>query len=124
MPGRWTLTSFATVGRPPKGACRSAQPEFHRPAGFDPVYGARRLRRFIARDIETRIGRALLGGDAHAGAIIQLGLTASGLTVTYDTHQTKPGPHSPTQRRAGSPACLIRYATWSLPRPARGSGSF
>ncbi len=28
--------------------------------GFDPVYGARPLRRFIAREVETRIGRALL----------------------------------------------------------------
>ena len=32
--------------------------------GFDPVYGARPLRRFIAREVETRIGRALLRGDA------------------------------------------------------------
>jgi ATP-dependent Clp protease ATP-binding subunit ClpB len=30
--------------------------------GFDPVYGARPLRRFIARDVETRIGRALVAG--------------------------------------------------------------
>ena len=28
--------------------------------GFDPVYGARPLRRFIAHEVETRIGRALL----------------------------------------------------------------
>lgn len=28
--------------------------------GFDPVYDARPLRRFIAREVETRIGRALL----------------------------------------------------------------
>ncbi len=32
--------------------------------GYDPVYGARPLRRFIAREVETRIGRALLSGDA------------------------------------------------------------
>jgi ATP-dependent Clp protease ATP-binding subunit ClpB len=31
--------------------------------GFDPVYGARPLRGFIAREVETRIGRALLAGD-------------------------------------------------------------
>ncbi|MDQ1476478.1 MAG: ATP-dependent Clp protease ATP-binding subunit ClpB, partial [Actinomycetota bacterium] len=31
-------------------------------AGFDPVYGARPLRRFIAHDVETRIGRTLLSG--------------------------------------------------------------
>ncbi len=36
--------------------------------GFDPVYGARPLRRFIAHEVETRIGRALLGGDVLDGA--------------------------------------------------------
>jgi len=39
--------------------------------GFDPVYGARPLRRFMARDVETRIGRALLAGDVEDGAVIQ-----------------------------------------------------
>ena len=29
--------------------------------GFDPVYGARPLRRFIAREVETRIGRGPAG---------------------------------------------------------------
>ena len=36
--------------------------------GFDPVYGARPLRRFIAHEVETRIGRALLAGDVPDGA--------------------------------------------------------
>ena len=31
--------------------------------GYDPVYGARPLRRFISHEVETRIGRALLRGD-------------------------------------------------------------
>ena len=42
--------------------------------GFDPVYGARPLRRFIAHEVETRIGRALLGGDVHDGAAIRVEL--------------------------------------------------
>ena len=36
--------------------------------GFDPIYGARPLRRFIAREVETRVGRALLSGDAASGS--------------------------------------------------------
>jgi ATP-dependent Clp protease ATP-binding subunit ClpB len=36
--------------------------------GFDPVYGARPLRRFIQREVETRIARALLAGEAREGA--------------------------------------------------------
>jgi ATP-dependent Clp protease ATP-binding subunit ClpB len=52
--------------------------------GFDPVYGARPLRRFIAREVETRIGRALLAGDARDGAVIRVGTSDGELTVTYE----------------------------------------
>ncbi|HEV2752930.1 MAG TPA: AAA family ATPase, partial [Solirubrobacteraceae bacterium] len=40
--------------------------------GYDPVYGARPLRRFIQREVETRIGRALIGAQIHDGATITL----------------------------------------------------
>ena len=53
--------------------------------GFDPVYGgARPLRRFIAREVETRIGRALLAGDVRDGAVIRVGYTDGELTVSYE----------------------------------------
>ena len=52
--------------------------------GFDPVYGARPLRRFIAREVETRIGRALLSGDIADGATIRVDATDGQLTVGYD----------------------------------------
>jgi ATP-dependent Clp protease ATP-binding subunit ClpB len=52
--------------------------------GLDPVYGARPLRRFIAREVETRIGRALLSGDVKPGAVIRVGYTEGELTVTYE----------------------------------------
>ncbi len=52
--------------------------------GFDPVYGARPLRRFIAREVETRIGRALLEGDIRDGAVIQVRYTDGELTVSYE----------------------------------------
>jgi ATP-dependent Clp protease ATP-binding subunit ClpB len=51
--------------------------------GFDPVYGARPLRRFISREVETRIGRALLAGDVQPGAAIQVGVTNGELVVDY-----------------------------------------
>ncbi len=52
--------------------------------GFDPVYGARPLRRFIARDVETRIGRALLAGDVEDGAVIWVGAADDEITVNYE----------------------------------------
>ena len=51
--------------------------------GFDPIYGARPLRRFIAREVETRIGRALLSGEVRPGAVIHVGYSDGELTVTY-----------------------------------------
>ncbi len=52
--------------------------------GYDPVYGARPLRRFIAREVETRIGRALLSGDAGPGAVIRVGYTDGELAVSFE----------------------------------------
>jgi ATP-dependent Clp protease ATP-binding subunit ClpB len=51
--------------------------------GFDPVYGARPLRRFIAREVETRIGRALLAGEVEDGATIRVEVSGDELSVGY-----------------------------------------
>jgi ATP-dependent Clp protease ATP-binding subunit ClpB len=53
-------------------------------AGFDPVYGARPLRRFIAHDVETRIGRTLLSGDIVDGATIGVEVRDGELVVSYE----------------------------------------
>ncbi|MCQ4079323.1 ATP-dependent chaperone ClpB [Streptomyces sp. RB6PN25] len=38
--------------------------------GFDPVYGARPLRRFISHEVETKIGRALIRGEIREGITV------------------------------------------------------
>jgi ATP-dependent Clp protease ATP-binding subunit ClpB len=50
---------------------------------FDPVYGARPLRRFIEREVETRVGRALLGGEAADGSTIFVDVRDGDLTVSF-----------------------------------------
>ena len=40
--------------------------------GFDPVFGARPLKRFLQRELETRIGRALISGDIADGSRIEV----------------------------------------------------
>jgi ATP-dependent Clp protease ATP-binding subunit ClpB len=52
--------------------------------GFDPVYGARPLRRFIAREVETRVGRALLGGEVLDGARLYVDVSDDAVTVRID----------------------------------------
>jgi ATP-dependent Clp protease ATP-binding subunit ClpB len=49
--------------------------------GFDPVYGARPLRRFLQHELETRIGRALVAGDVRDGATVRVELENGGLVV-------------------------------------------
>jgi ATP-dependent Clp protease ATP-binding subunit ClpB len=51
--------------------------------GYDPVYGARPLRRYIAHEVETRIGRALLRGDIQAGVAIRVAVDNGELVVNY-----------------------------------------
>ena len=46
--------------------------EFVARDGFDPVYGARPLRRYLQRELETRIGRGLIGGDICDGARVRV----------------------------------------------------
>ncbi|MFE1787057.1 ATP-dependent chaperone ClpB [Streptomyces sp. NPDC059525] len=58
--------------------------------GFDPVYGARPLRRFIQREVETRIGRALLTGDVTDGSTVTLDAPDGRLTVTWTGPESAP----------------------------------
>ena len=51
--------------------------------GYDPVYGARPLRRYIAHEVETKIGRALLRGDIAGGGKIRITVENGELAVGY-----------------------------------------
>jgi ATP-dependent Clp protease ATP-binding subunit ClpB len=51
--------------------------------GYDPVYGARPLRRFIARELETRIARALLRDGAIDGSTLRVEVEGDQIVVTH-----------------------------------------
>lgn len=51
--------------------------------GYDPVFGARPLKRYIQRQLETRIGRALIAGDIVDGGTISVDLEDGELKVRY-----------------------------------------
>jgi ATP-dependent Clp protease ATP-binding subunit ClpB len=40
--------------------------------GYDPVYGARPLKRYLQREVETRIGRELIAGKIADGATVKI----------------------------------------------------
>jgi ATP-dependent Clp protease ATP-binding subunit ClpB len=39
--------------------------------GYDPVFGARPLKRFLQRNIETKLARALIGGQVAEGSEVK-----------------------------------------------------
>ena len=55
--------------------------------GFDPVYGARPLRRFLQHELETRIGRALIAGNVLEGATIHVDVHEDALTTAIANPQ-------------------------------------
>lgn len=58
--------------------------EFIAVNGFDPIYGARPLKRFIQRNIETKLAREIIAGNVHDHSVISV-LTENGeLTISID----------------------------------------
>jgi ATP-dependent Clp protease ATP-binding subunit ClpB len=50
-------------------------------AGYDPVYGARPLKRFLQRELETRVARAIIAGDVTEGGTLTVDLDDGKLIV-------------------------------------------
>ncbi|NTV48046.1 MAG: ATP-dependent chaperone ClpB [Geobacteraceae bacterium] len=50
-------------------------------AGYDPVYGARPLKRYLQRELETRVARAIIGGDVIEGGELTVALENGALCI-------------------------------------------
>jgi ATP-dependent Clp protease ATP-binding subunit ClpB len=64
--------------------------------GYDPVYGARPLRRFIQREVETRIGRALISGEIGEGDTILVDADGDELIVRWREESDIQSPEQTT----------------------------
>ena len=49
--------------------------------GYDPVFGARPLKRFLQRNIETRLARALIAGEVAEGSVVTFRVKAGELVM-------------------------------------------
>jgi len=49
--------------------------------GYDPVFGARPLKRFLQRNIETKLARALIGGEVAEGREVKFTVKDDALTM-------------------------------------------
>jgi ATP-dependent Clp protease ATP-binding subunit ClpB len=52
---------------------------------YDPVYGARPLKRYLQHHLETRIGRAMIASEVGDGSLIKVDEVDGALTVSCDT---------------------------------------
>ncbi len=55
--------------------------------GFDPVYGARPLKRFLQRQVESRVGRAIIAGEVGDGTTVKIDVRDGELAV--DVHDAE-----------------------------------
>jgi len=58
--------------------------EFIANSGYDPVYGARPLKRYLQRELETRIGRALIADSVSDGSLITVDVKNDELVINTE----------------------------------------
>jgi ATP-dependent Clp protease ATP-binding subunit ClpB len=59
--------------------------------GFDPIYGARPLKRTIQRELETKVAKAMLKGEFSDGDTVIVDANDDGLTITKSFSSVKMG---------------------------------
>jgi ATP-dependent Clp protease ATP-binding subunit ClpB len=55
-------------------------------SGYDPVYGARPLKRAIQREIETPLSRLILKGDVKDSSIVRVDLADGKIAFSTQPH--------------------------------------
>lgn len=59
-----------------------AAKQFVAERGYDPVFGARPLKRYLQRELETRIGRALISDEIPNGSVIRVDVRGDALEIS------------------------------------------
>ncbi len=72
------------IGRHIKLDLTERAEEFIARESYDPVYGARPIRRFLQKELETQVARALITGDASDGCTIVVDAEDGTLSLRYD----------------------------------------
>ncbi|MBK0421803.1 AAA family ATPase [Leucobacter sp. CSA2] len=60
--------------------------------GYDPIYGARPLRRLMQKEIDDRLARAILSGEVRDGSSVLVGVAPDGDSLEITSVET-PAPH-------------------------------
>ncbi|MFM9957085.1 MAG: ATP-dependent chaperone ClpB [Phycisphaerales bacterium] len=76
--------------------------EFIARTAYDPVYGARPLKRFLQRELETKMARKLLAGEVSEGDRVAVGVSGEALTFEVKSGPPVHRPRAPASAEAGS----------------------
>jgi len=60
--------------------------------GYDPVFGARPLRRLIQSEIQDRLAMAILGGTVHDGDVVRVDVAADDSQLVLTSARLEPVP--------------------------------
>jgi ATP-dependent Clp protease ATP-binding subunit ClpB len=58
--------------------------------GYDPVYGARPLKRYLQHELESKIARALIGGEVADGSVVKVDVKGGALAVEIENPVAPP----------------------------------
>ncbi len=56
-------------------------------SGYDPVYGARPLKRFLQREVETRLAREMIGGEVPDGSLVTLDVADRSIVLRVEPRE-------------------------------------
>ena len=70
--------------------------DFVAESAYDPVYGARPVKRFIQRHIETALGRKIIGGEIQEGDQVSVGMENDDLSFRIDRRAEKNAQNNPS----------------------------
>ena len=60
---------------------------------YDPAYGARPLKRYLSRNVETRLAREMVGGEIPPGAAVTLETSGNALEISWKEPPASEGPN-------------------------------
>ena len=69
--------------------------DFLADVGFDPVYGARPLKRTIQRELETAVARGILSGEYNDGDTVNVDVVGDKLSITKGMHTPATNGYTP-----------------------------
>jgi ATP-dependent Clp protease ATP-binding subunit ClpB len=70
--------------------------------GYDPMYGARPLKRAIQKEVETPLGRAILKGDVRDGQAVMVDLDPARGELTFTVKEIAQPEEAPKAEQAAT----------------------